>query len=149
MTKAMIYVAIGVALGFFKSANASEITVNILNRDPKTNISFLYNPGVVRVATGDTVNWVSSNTMHNVSFVSGGVPAGVPAFTSGFQKQISYKFSKPGIYFYKCGPHFSLGMVGVVVVGNDRSNLAALSKLDLPMAAKQRLNSFMGELTKG
>jgi hypothetical protein len=39
-------------------------------------------------------------------------------------------------------------MVGVVVVGNDRSNLAALSNLDLPMAAKQRLNSFVGELMK-
>ena len=148
MKKSLIYSAFAVAASFSQPANASEITVHILNRDPKTNISFLYNPGVVRAATGDTVNWVSTNTMHNVSFVSGGVPVGVPAFTSGFQKQISYKFSKPGIYFYKCGPHFSLGMVGVVVVGNDRSNVAALSKLDLPMAAKQRLNSFMGELTK-
>jgi pseudoazurin len=148
MKKWLIYATLIASVAFARSANASETTVHIMNRDPKTNISFLYSPGVVRVAPGDTVNWVSTNTMHNVTFVSGGVPSGVPQFTSGFQTLISYKFSKPGIYFYKCGPHFALGMVGVVVVGNDRSNLAALSNLDLPMAAKQRLNSFVGELMK-
>lgn len=148
MKKWLVYTALIASVAFAQSANASDATVHIMNRDPKTNISFLYSPGVVRVAPGDTVNWVSTNSMHNVSFVAGGVPVGVPQFTSGFQTQISYKFSKPGIYFYKCGPHYSLGMVGVVVVGNDRSNLAALSKLDLPIAAKQRLNSFMSELMK-
>ena len=35
----------------------------------------------------------------------------------------SNTFSVPGIYTYKCTPHVAAGMVGVVVVGNDLSNM--------------------------
>ena len=38
-------------------------------------------------------------------------------------KSAGYNFSVPGIYTYKCTPHLSTGMVGVVVVGNDLSNM--------------------------
>jgi plastocyanin len=69
MKKWLIYATLIASVAFARSANASETTVHIMNRDPKTNISFLYSPGVVRVAPGVTVNWVSTNTMHNVSFV--------------------------------------------------------------------------------
>ena len=34
-----------------------------------------------------------------------------------------------GIYAYWCTPHKSMGMIGFVVVGNDKSNLEDIKKL--------------------
>lgn len=127
---------------------AAEVVVEMLTRDKATNTSNLYSPGLVRVNKGDTVKWVSKQAGHNVAFVAGGVPAGVALFSSPMSKDASFKFEKPGIYLYKCTPHLGLGMVGLVIVGNDKSNLAAVKATYIPPAAKKRLEPFFKELEK-
>jgi pseudoazurin len=129
-------------------ATAAEVVVEMLNRDKATNTMNVFKPGLVKVAKGDTVKWVATNPGHNVAFVAGGVPAGVALFTSPFAKEITYKFDKPGIYVYKCTPHLGMGMVGLVVVGNDKSNLAAAKAAYVPPLAKKRLEPFFAELAK-
>lgn len=131
-----------------RAASAAEVTVEMLNRDKATNISNVFKPGLVKVNKGDTVKWVATNPGHNVSFVQGGVPAGVAMFTSGFAKEITYKFDKPGIYLYRCTPHFGMGMVGLVVVGGDKSNLAAVKAAYVPPMAKKRLEPLFADLEK-
>jgi pseudoazurin len=148
MRKVLAFSLVICAAGYSQLAYAEDVTVQVLNRDPKTNVSFLFKPGVVRVKAGDTVRWVSTNTMHNVAFVPGGIPFGIPQFTSGFQTLITYKFTKPGAYLYKCGPHFGLGMIGLVVVGGDLNNLNAIKSLNLPMPAKQRLSPLLSEAVR-
>lgn len=140
--------AVVLALGFAQTAAAAEVVVEMLNRDKATNTTNVYKPALVKVNKGDTVKWVATNPGHNVAFVSGGVPAGVAPFTSGFAKEVTYKFEKPGIYLYKCTPHLGLGMVGLVVVGGDKSNLAAVKAVFLPPLAKKRLEPLFGELAK-
>ena len=136
------------SLGLTQAASAAEVVVEMLNRDKATNTTNVYKPALLKVAKGDTVKWVAANPGHNVAFVAGGVPAGVALFTSGFAKEIKYKFDKPGIYLYKCTPHLGLGMVGLVVVGNDKSNLAAVKATYVPPLAKKRLESLFAELAK-
>ena len=34
----------------------------------------------------------------------------------------------PGIYYYLCTPHKGMGMIGLVVVGNDMSNIDEVKK---------------------
>jgi pseudoazurin len=94
------------------------------------------------------VKWVATSPGHNVAFVSGGVPAGVAPFTSGYAKEVKYKFEKPGIYVYKCTPHLGMGMVGLVLVGNDKSNLAAAKAAFVPPLAKKRLEPLFAEIAK-
>jgi pseudoazurin len=136
------------ALALFaaQAASAAEVVVEMLNRDKAANMSNVYKPGLVRINKGDTVKWVATNPGHNVAFVQGGVPAGVAPFTSGFAKEIKYKFEKPGLYLYKCTPHLGLGMVGLVLVGNDKSNLAAVKAAYVPPLAKKRLEPLFAEL---
>jgi len=129
-----------------QTASAAEVTVEMLNRDKATNVSNVYKPSLVRVNKGDTVKWVATNPGHNVAFLQGGVPAGVALFTSPFQKEVTYKFEKPGIYLYKCVPHFGLGMVGLVIVGGDKSNLAAVKATYVPPLAKKRLEPLFAEI---
>jgi pseudoazurin len=136
------------SLGLTQAAAAAEVVVEMLNRDKATNTTNVYKPALVKVAKGDTVKWVATNPGHNVAFVAGGVPTGVALFTSGFAKEIKYKFDKPGIYLYKCTPHLGLGMVGLVVVGNNKSNLAAVKAAYVPPLAKKRLEPLFAELAK-
>ena len=127
---------------------AAEVVVEILTRDKATNTNNLYSPGLVRVNKGDTVKWVAKQSGHNVAFVAGGVPTGVALFSSPISKDATFKFEKPGVYLYKCTPHLGLGMVGLVIVGNDKSNLAAVKTAYVPPAAKKRLEPFFKELDK-
>lgn len=144
----MRYLLIALVLSLFslQTASAAEVVVEMLNRDAAANLSNLYKPGLVKIAKGDTVKWVATTPGHNVSFVQGGTPAGVTMFTSGFDKEIKYTFDKPGIYLYKCTPHAGLGMIGLVVVGGDKSNLASVKAAYLPPLAKKRLELLLAGL---
>lgn len=136
------------SLAAAQAASAAEVLVEMLTRDKATNTNNLYSPSLVRVNKGDTVKWVAKQAGHNVAFIAGGVPAGVALFNSPMSKDVTFKFEKPGIYMYKCTPHWGLGMVGLVVVGNDKSNLAAVKAVYVPPAAKKRLEPFFKELEK-
>ena len=77
----------------------------------------------------NTIFWKSTTPGHNVEFIKGGVPEGVEKFRSAISKDTEYTFKNPGIYAYWCTPHKGMGMIGFVVVGNDKSNLEAIKKL--------------------
>ncbi|MEQ1752953.1 MAG: pseudoazurin [Micropepsaceae bacterium] len=130
------------------AASAAEVVVEMLSRDAATNTNNLFKPGLIRINKGDTVKWVAKQSGHNVAFVEGAVPAGVAIFTSQAGKDASFKFDKPGVYLYKCAPHVGLGMVGLVVVGNNKSNLAAVKAAYIPPLSKKRLEPFFKELDK-
>ena len=138
-----------VALFAAGAASAAEIKVEMLNRDKAANLSNVFKPILVKVAVGDTVKWVATNPGHNVEFVQGGVPGGGAPFKSGYQKEVTFKCEKPGIYLYKCSPHLGLGMVGLVVVGGDKGNLAAVKAAYVPPLAKKRLESVFAQIAAG
>ena len=73
--------------------------------------------------------WKSTKPGHNVEFIKGGVPEGVGKFRSALSKDTEYKFEIPGIYAYWCTPHKGMGMIGFVLVGNDKSNLEAIKTI--------------------
>ena len=114
-------------LFFCNPAFSGDQNIEMLNRLGKEiNV---YSKKVVNVNVGDTVFWKSVNPGHNVEFIKGGIPAGVEKFKTKYSKDASYNFKIPGIYAYWCTPHKSMGMIGFVVVGNDKSNLDAIKKL--------------------
>ena len=114
-------------LFFTSSSYAADVTVEMLNKLGKE--SMVYSEKVVRVNVGDTVFWKSTDPGHNVEFIKGGVPQGVEKFKTKFSKDAQYTFKIPGIYAYWCTPHKSMGMIGFVVVGNDKSNLEDIKKI--------------------
>jgi|TARA_B110000914_G_C15336570_1_gene387227 pseudoazurin len=112
---------------FSISASAADQTVEMLNKLEKENMVF--SKKIVNVDVGDTVFWKATKSGHNVEFVKGGVPEGVDKFRSKLSKDAEYKFEIPGIYAYWCTPHKGMGMIGFVVVGNDKSNLESIKKI--------------------
>ena len=117
-----------IALLFLTSNSfAADVTIEMLNK--LGNESMVYSEKIVRVNVGDTVFWKSTNPGHNVEFIKGGVPEGVDKFKTKFSKDAEYTFTIPGIYAYWCTPHKSMGMIGFVVVGDDKSNLDNIKKI--------------------
>ena len=103
---------------------AADTTVEMLNKQGKE--SMVFSQKIVKINVGDKVFWKATNKGHNVEFIKGGVPEGVAKFKSKFNKDVEFKFDVPGIYAYWCTPHKSMGMIGFVVVGDDKSNLDAI-----------------------
>ena len=126
--KSLLKILVLVTLFFLPNlAMAADVTIEMLNKQGKE--SMVYSQKIVKVNVGDTVFWKATTKGHNVQFMKGGVPDGVEKFKSKMNKDTEYTFTVPGIYAYWCTPHKSMGMIGFVVVGGDKSNLEAIKSL--------------------
>jgi len=97
----------------------------------------VFSKKIVKVDIGNTVFWKATKPGHNVEFIKGGVPKGIEKFRSKLSKDVEYKFEIPGIYAYWCTPHKGMGMIGFIVVGNDKSNLDAVKKIKYRRKSKK------------
>tara|TARA_B100000686_G_scaffold7818_1_gene7823 strand:- start:523 stop:948 length:426 start_codon:yes stop_codon:yes gene_type:complete len=102
-------------------------TIEMLNKLGKEHM--VYSQKIVNIEVGDSIFWKATTKGHNVEFIKGGTPNGVEKFKSKINKDVQYKFKIPGIYAYWCTPHKGMGMIGFVVVGNDKSNLEAIKNI--------------------
>lgn len=106
---------------------AADATVEMLNKQEKEIMVF--SQKIVKINIGDKVFWKATNKGHNVEFIKGGVPEGVEKFKSKYSQDVEFKFDTPGIYAYWCTPHKSMGMIGFIIVGDDKSNLDAIKAI--------------------
>ena len=123
---------------------AADVTVEMLNKLGKE--SMVYSKKIVRVDVGDTVFWKATTKGHNVEFIKGGVPEGVDKFKSKVSKDTEFTFNIPGIYAYWCTPHKTMGMIGFVVVGDDKSNLEAIKKVRFSGKSKKLEKELINSL---
>ena len=106
---------------------AADATVEMLNKKGKE--SMVFSQKIVKINVGEKVFWKATDKGHNVEFIKGGVPEGVEKFKSKYNKDVEFKFEVPGIYAYWCTPHKSMGMIGFVIVGENKSNLDAIKAI--------------------
>ena len=121
------FISIIILTIFSTNVFAASETIEMLNKQGKE--SMVYSKKIVKINVGDTVFWKATDKGHNVEFIKGGVPEGVEKFKTKYSKNAEYTFKVPGIYAYWCTPHKSMGMIGFVVVGNDKSNLEDIKKI--------------------
>ena len=124
--------------------NAADITIEMLNKLGKE--SMVYSQKIVKVNSGDTVFWKATTKGHNVEFIKGGFPTGVEKFKSKMNKDAEYKFTVPGIYAYWCTPHKAMGMIGFVVVGDDKSNIDKIKAIKFVGKSKKIAPELISQL---
>tara|TARA_B100001121_G_C18303787_1_gene440955 strand:+ start:129 stop:464 length:336 start_codon:yes stop_codon:yes gene_type:complete len=95
----------------------------------------VYSVKVAKINVDDKIVWKSVDRGHNVEFI--GMPKGIKKFKSKVSKDTEYTFKIPGIYLYQCTPHKALGMIGLVIVNNDKSNLEDIMKIKLRGKSKK------------
>ena len=125
-------------------AYAETTTIEMLNKRDD-GAKMVYSQDIARVAVGDTITWVPTSKGHNVEFVAGPDGWDLPKKSKN-NKEVSITFNVPGIYFYQCTPHKGMGMVALVVVGDDTSNKDAIAKAKAVGKSKKKLKAMLGEL---
>ena len=122
---------------FTISAQAfADMQIEMLNKDDKGN-KMIYSEELVDIQVGDTITWLPTSKGHNVEFKT--VPEGVDKIKkSKMNKEYSYTFEVPGVYVYWCTPHKSMGMIGVVIVGDDISNIEDAYKTKMVGKSKKK-----------
>ena len=129
-------------LTFSSFAQAKTVEIEMLNKLGKERM--LYSVKLAEVDVNDKIIWKSTTKGHNVEFVV--IPKGVKKFKSKINKDATYELKVPGIYLYQCTPHKAMGMIGIVVVGNDKGNLDAIKKAKVRGKSKKVLKELLKNL---
>lgn len=141
-------IGIAAALTLFAApAFAANFEVHMLNKGSDGS-TMVFEPALTKVAVGDTVTFIPTDKGHNAETIKDMLPEGAEPFKGAISKEISVTFTVPGVYGVKCTPHFAMGMVALVVVGDDLSNLDAAKTAKLPKKASERLEPLFAELGK-
>ena len=87
----------------------------------------VFKPAVLKINPGDTVTWKATNPGHNTASINEMSPDSSLQWDGKINEELKITFTKEGVYGYKCTPHYILGMVGIVSVGDNTTNLSAAS----------------------
>ena len=120
---------------FSKGASAETVEIEFTKFDT-------YSIEVVHIDVGDTIEWLPESVGHNVEFIAGPNMNALPK-SSKMDDLHSVVFKMPGIYLYGCTPHLNMGMLGLVIVGNDLHNLEKLHDVKLSRIAKSILANLI------
>ena len=124
------------------SASAADMTIEMLNKDADGN-KMVFSEEIARVDIGDIITWIPTTKGHNVEMISS--PNDMK-LKSKNGKEVKISFEKAGIYYYWCTPHKGMGMIGLVVVGNDTSNIDQIAKAKAMGKSKKKLKKLLAEL---
>ena len=97
-----------------------------------------YSIEVAKIGVGDTIQWLPKNKGHNVEFLAGPNMNALPE-NSNLDVVHEVTFNTPGVYLYQCTPHGNMGMLGLIVVGNNFNNLDKIQRVKLSRVSKSVL----------
>ncbi|MEM6634320.1 MAG: pseudoazurin [Pseudomonadota bacterium] len=125
----------------------SNHSVLMLNADCNdANVLNVFEPAILRVAPGDSVTFVPTDAGHNSASKRGMIPEGADPWNGAVDETLKVTLTVPGIYGYLCLPHYEMGMVGLIVVGDDLSNLAEAKKARHPGDARKAFRTLLATL---
>jgi pseudoazurin len=142
MKKLLSTVAIMASLSL--PAFAEDTTIEMLNKRDD-GAKMVYSEDIARIDVGDTITWVPTSKGHNVHFIAGPDGWSLPKKSKN-NKEVAITFDTPGIYLYQCTPHATMGMIAMIVVGDDKSNLDAISSMKLRGKSKKKFKALLGDL---
>lgn len=125
-------------------ASAADVEVQMLNKGESGVMVF--EPSLVQVQPGDTVHFVATDKSHDVESVKGMLPDGVEPFKGKMNENFDLTVTEEGVYGVKCTPHFPMGMVALVVVGDPSSNLEAAKAVKNPKKAQERFDADFAQI---
>ena len=120
MKNTVVFGASALLLGFCSLASAEEHVVQAVVTQWKPMVTF--------AKPGDTIRFTQM-AGHDTETIEGMIPDGAKPWKAKLgEESFTATVDKEGIWIFKCNPHMTTGMVGVVIVGDARPpvNEAAL-----------------------
>ena len=137
---------IGVALAMDTLAKAAPAwaaahQVKMCNKDAEGRV-MQFEPSFIKIAPGDTVTFLSTDKGHNSETLPGLLPEGAKEWKGKINEEITVTYDVAGFYGVRCAPHFGMGMVGLIQVG-DSATPPDISGVKLPGKAKTRMTELV------
>lgn len=120
-------------------AQAETFHVKMLNRN--STGPMVYEPEFLKVKPGDTVKFLATTNGHNAASIDGMLPAGAQPFKGKINEEIEVTFTESGLYGVKCLPHYAMGMVMLIQVGD-----ADPTRMQVPDAVPVRAKKRFAEI---
>ncbi|MCG7626818.1 pseudoazurin [Epibacterium sp. MM17-32] len=140
LTKLTMTAALVLAAG---SVTAETIEVKMLNKGEAG--AMVFEPAFVRAQPGDVVKFLPTDKGHNVEDIKGMLPEGVSPFKSKFNVEYELPVEQEGLYGIKCTPHYGMGMVALIQVG-EAVNLEAATGVKQRGKAKTRMADLIAQV---
>lgn len=125
----------------FTPALAADFEVHMLNKGAEG--AMVFEPAFLKVAPGDTVTFIPTDKGHDVESIKGLIPEGATPFKGKMNETVKLTFDVAGAYPVKCTPHFGMGMVGLIVVGDAPANIEAVKTAKMPKKARERMDAAL------
>ncbi|WP_310621407.1 plastocyanin/azurin family copper-binding protein [Flexibacterium corallicola] len=127
MNKLILIASQLVVLCVISAASVAEAKVKVVRQIIDVNAStpadaFRFDPKLLFLEKGETVQIVGSTGRHTVSSIKGMLPEGARAFEIRGKAKVERSFDVEGVYGIRCRVHGKHGMVMLVVVGDPAVN---------------------------
>jgi len=112
--------------------------------------TMVFEPPVLKVSVGDTINFVLVDPMHNSASFPNMIPSNAESWNGTINENISVTLNAEGVYVYNCTPHAMMAMVGVIQVGEavnlDEIKSAASQIKSTFVMNQERLDDYLSRL---
>jgi len=133
-------------------ANKTEIPpaqhfVEMWNKDPEDKKrKMVFSNEIITVQPGDLIQFVATDKGHNVEFIDGPDGVELPK-KSKISEDVEVVLTEPGVYVYVCTPHATMGMIGIVVVGDvSEEDIKAVLDAKVRGQSKKKFEGLLKEL---
>jgi pseudoazurin len=123
---------------------AETYEVKMLNKGAD-GARMVFEPAFIQAAPGDTIRFVATDKGHNAEVNKGMMPDGAEAFSGKINEEYEVTLDVEGVYGVICKPHFAMGMVMTIAVGDvDVPDDFFAGRV--PPKAKERFQAQLGNL---
>jgi len=133
------------ALALATPSLAAEYEIHMLDRGSDGR-EMVFEPAFLHIEPGDTVHFIATNQSHNAESLDGMIPEGAEPFRGELNQNISVTFTAEGAHGIACRPHLGMGMVALVMVGDDPHNLEEMQQVLLPRGARGAFEALYAQL---
>jgi pseudoazurin len=126
------------------AATAAEHEIKMLNKGEAGVMVF--EPAFLEIAPGDTIHFRAVDKGHNAASIDGMVPEGGATWKGGLSKDVDVTFDVEGVHGVRCVPHYAMGMVALIVVGEPAINVEPAGQIKHPGKAKQRMAELLDQI---
>ena len=126
------------------AAFAETFEVQMLNKGADGE-RMVFEPAFIQAQPGDTIKFIATDKGHNAEVNTGMLPDGAEAFKGKINEEIEVTLDTEGVYGVICKPHFAMGMVMIIAIG-DADVPDDFFEGRVPPKAKERFDALLANL---
>jgi pseudoazurin len=129
-------------IGSAVSSFAETIEVEMLNQN-EAGDRMVFSQELIRAEVGDVIRFIPTDNGHNAQSVKDAVPEGQEDFKGRMNQEVEYTVTEPGLTAVICLPHQVMGMVALIVAGDDVSNADQILEARIPGKGMEKLEALV------